>query len=68
MISAAWLFAGIGLIALRRLPAIGVRLLALGHVLVDATAIGFVLWAASGVDSGLGILVLCCRSRPWLCW
>ncbi len=34
------------------------RLLALGHVLVDATAIGFVLWAASGVDSGLGILVL----------
>ncbi len=58
VISAVWLFAGIGLIALRRLPVVGVRLLALSHVLVDATAIGFVLWASSGVESGLGILVL----------
>jgi two-component system sensor histidine kinase PilS (NtrC family) len=58
LISAAWLFAGIGLMALRRLPVVGLRLLALGHVLVDATAIGFVLWASSGVESGLGILVL----------
>src|SRR5262245_34912700 len=57
LVSAAWLFAGIGLMALRRLP-VGLRLLALGHVLVDATAIGFVLWASSGVESGLGILVL----------
>jgi two-component system sensor histidine kinase PilS (NtrC family) len=57
-ISAIWLFAGIGLIALRRLPVVGVRLLALSHVLVDATAIGFVLWATSGVESGLGILLL----------
>jgi two-component system sensor histidine kinase PilS (NtrC family) len=56
--SAIWLFVGIGLIALRRLPVVGVRLLALSHVLVDATAIGFVLWATSGVESGLGILVL----------
>ncbi len=58
VVSVAWLFAGIGLIALRRLPVVGVRLLALSHVLVDATAIGFVLWASSGVESGLGILVL----------
>jgi two-component system sensor histidine kinase PilS (NtrC family) len=58
LISAAWLFVGIGLIALRRLPVVGLRLLALSHVLADATAIGFVLWASSGVESGLGILVL----------
>jgi two-component system sensor histidine kinase PilS (NtrC family) len=57
-ISAIWLFVGIGLIALRRLPGVGIRLLALSHVLVDATAIGFVLWATSGVESGLGILML----------
>jgi len=57
-LSAAWLFAGIGLMALRRLPVVGLRLLALAHVLVDSLAIGFVLWAAGGVDSGLGILVL----------
>jgi two-component system sensor histidine kinase PilS (NtrC family) len=58
LISAVWLFAGIGLMALRRLPVVGLRLLALSHALVDAIAIGFVLWASSGVESGLGILVL----------
>lgn len=58
VVAAAWLFVGIGLIALRRLPFIGLRLLALAHALVDAVAIGFVLWSAGGVESGLGILVL----------
>ncbi|HTQ37347.1 MAG TPA: ATP-binding protein [Steroidobacteraceae bacterium] len=58
LISAAWLLVGIGLIALRRLPAVGLRLLALSYALVDAVAIGFVLWATNGVESGLGILVL----------
>jgi two-component system sensor histidine kinase PilS (NtrC family) len=58
VVAAAWLFAGIGLIALRRLPFIGLRLLALTHALLDAVAMGFVLWSAGGVESGLGILVL----------
>jgi two-component system sensor histidine kinase PilS (NtrC family) len=58
VISAVYLFCGIGLIALRRLPQVSLRMLALSHVLVDATAIGFILWAAGGVESGLGILVL----------
>ncbi len=58
LISAVWLVAGACLIAARRLPVIGLRVLALGHVLVDALAMGLVLWAAGGVESGLGILVL----------
>jgi len=58
LISAAWLLAGIGLFMLRRLPVVGLRLLALVHVLVDALAMALVLWAAGGAQSGLGILVL----------
>jgi two-component system sensor histidine kinase PilS (NtrC family) len=58
LICATWLLAGAVLIAARRLPVIGLRLLALTHVVVDALAMGLVLWAAGGVASGLGILVL----------
>jgi two-component system sensor histidine kinase PilS (NtrC family) len=58
VICALYLFAGIGLIALRRLPIASLRLLTLTHVLVDATAIGGILWASGGIASGLGILVL----------
>jgi two-component system, NtrC family, sensor histidine kinase PilS len=57
-ICALYFFAGVGLIALRRLPIAGLRLLALTHALVDSVAIGFILWAAGGVVSGLGILLL----------
>jgi two-component system sensor histidine kinase PilS (NtrC family) len=53
-----WIIAGIGLMAMRRLPAIGLRWLVLAHALVDSVAIGFVLWSAGGVSSGLGILLL----------
>jgi len=58
VISALYFFAGIGLIALRRLPFAGLRTLTLTHALVDSVAMGFVLWAAGGVASGLGILLL----------
>lgn len=58
LFSVTWLVAGAGLMAARRLPAVGLRLLALTHVLVDALAMGLVLWAAGGVESGMGILVL----------
>lgn len=58
VICAAYFFAGIGLVALRRLPFIGLRTLALTHSVVDAVGIGFVLWASGGVASGLGILLL----------
>jgi two-component system sensor histidine kinase PilS (NtrC family) len=58
LISATWLLAGAVLIAARRLPVISLRVLALTHVVVDALAMGLVLWAAGGVASGLGILVL----------
>ena len=58
LISALWLLAGAGLIFARRLPVLGLRALALSHVVVDALAMGLVLWAAGGVASGLGILVL----------
>ncbi len=58
IICALYFFAGVALIALRRLPIAGLRLLALTHALVDSVAIGFILWAAGGVVSGLGILLL----------
>jgi two-component system sensor histidine kinase PilS (NtrC family) len=58
LICALYFFAGVALIALRRLPMAGLRLLALTHALVDSVAIGFILWAAGGVVSGLGILLL----------
>lgn len=58
IVCAIYILAGIALIALRRLPVAGLRLLALTHALVDSIAIGFILWAAGGVVSGLGILLL----------
>lgn len=58
IICAAYFFAGIGLIALRQLPFMGLRLLAFTHAITDSVAIAFILWASSGVGGGLGILVL----------
>ena len=58
VIAAFWFFAGIGLIALRRLPIAGLRALTLTHAVVDSVTMGFVLWAAGGISSGLGILLL----------
>jgi two-component system sensor histidine kinase PilS (NtrC family) len=58
VVCALYFFAGIGLIALRRVPFGGLRTLTLTHAVVDSTAMGFVLWAAGGVTSGLGILLL----------
>lgn len=53
-----YFFAGIALIAVRRLPFVGLRLLTITHALLDAVAIATILWAAGGVASGLGILLL----------
>jgi two-component system sensor histidine kinase PilS (NtrC family) len=58
IICAAYFFAGIGLIALRHLPFMGLRLLAFTHAIADSVGIAFILWASSGVGGGLGILVL----------
>src|SRR6478609_4570039 len=58
VISAIYFFAGIGLIAVRRVPFVGLRALTLTQALTDSIAMGFVLWAAGGVSSGLGILLL----------
>jgi two-component system sensor histidine kinase PilS (NtrC family) len=58
VICALYFFAGIGLIALRRLPIASLRLLALTHAVVDAVAVAFILWASSGVESGFGLLLL----------
>src|SRR3982750_1445030 len=58
VICSLWFFAGIGLIALRRLPLAGLRSLTLAHAIVDSVAMGFVLWASGGIAGGLGILLL----------
>jgi len=58
MICALYFLAGVLLIALRRLPIASLRVLSLTHALVDSVAIGCILWAAGGVMSGLGILML----------
>ena len=58
VISAIYFFAGIGLIAVRRVPFVGLRVLTLTQALTDSLAMGFILWAAGGVSSGLGILLL----------
>lgn len=58
IICAGYFFSGIGLIALRHLPFMHLRLLAFTHALTDSVAIAFILWATSGVAGGLGILVL----------
>src|SRR5690606_31193287 len=58
VICAAYFFAGIGLIALRHLPFMSLRLLAFTHAVTDSVAIALILWATSGVAGGLGILVL----------
>jgi two-component system sensor histidine kinase PilS (NtrC family) len=53
-----WIIAGLGLMAMRRLPVAELRWLTRTHAVVDSIAIGFVLWSADGVSSGLGILLL----------
>lgn len=58
LVCALYFLVGIGLIALRRLPVVGLRLLALAHAICDSVGIAFILWASSGVESGLGILLL----------
>ena len=58
IICALYFLAGVLLIALRRLPIASLRVLSLTHALVDSVAIGCILWAAGGVMSGLGILLL----------
>lgn len=58
LVCALYFLVGIGLIALRRVPMVGLRLLALAHAVADSVGIAFILWATSGVDSGLGILLL----------
>ncbi len=58
VICAVWFFVSIGLSALRRLPIAGLRPLALTHAIADSVMMGFVLWAAGGIASGLGILLL----------
>jgi two-component system sensor histidine kinase PilS (NtrC family) len=58
IISAAYFFIGIGLIAIRHLPFMGLRLLAFTHAVTDSVAIALVMWASQGVAGGLGILVL----------
>ncbi len=57
-ICALYFFVGVGLIGLRRLPIAGLRWLTLTHAVIDSLAIGSILWAAGGVVSGLGILLL----------
>jgi two-component system sensor histidine kinase PilS (NtrC family) len=58
IIAGAYFFAAIGLVALRHLPFMNLRLLAFTHAIADSVAIAFVLWASGGVAGGLGILVL----------
>lgn len=58
IICAVYFLAGVGLIALRRLPFTGLRLLTLTHALIDSLAIALILWASGGIQSGFGILLL----------
>jgi two-component system sensor histidine kinase PilS (NtrC family) len=58
VVCATYFFAGIGLVALRHLPFMGLRLLAFTHAIADSVGVAFILWATSGVAGGLGILVL----------
>jgi two-component system, NtrC family, sensor histidine kinase PilS len=58
VISAVYFLTGIGLIAMRRLSFASLRMLTLVHALVDSIAIAWILWASSGVQGGLGILLL----------
>jgi two-component system, NtrC family, sensor histidine kinase PilS len=58
LICALYFLTGVGLVSLRRVPILGLRALAITHVIVDSIAIGFLLWASGGVSSGLGILLL----------
>ena len=53
-----WFCAGAGLVMMRREHWPSLRMLALTHAVVDSCAIGFVLWAAGGVSSGLAILLV----------
>src|SRR5690606_8664006 len=58
IICAGYFFSGIGLIALRHLPFMHLRLLAFTHALTDSVAIALILWATSAVAGGLCLLVL----------
>ena len=58
IICALYFLAGVLLIALRRLPIASLRLLSLTHALVDSIGIACIVWAAGGVMSGLGVLML----------
>ena len=53
-----YFLAGLVLVLAQRLPRLPGRLLLLGHALVDAVAIGLLLYASGGVASGLGILLV----------
>lgn len=55
---AAYFAAGVGLVVMRRERWPNLRILALTHAVVDSCAIGCLLWAAGGVSSGLGILIV----------
>jgi two-component system sensor histidine kinase PilS (NtrC family) len=58
LICVLWLVAAVGLIAMRRVPGVGLRWLVMTYALTDVVAISLVLWSANGVSSGLGILLL----------
>ncbi len=54
----AYFTAAVLLIIARRLHWSSLRIVALVNAVVDAASIGFILYAAGGVDSGLGILLV----------
>ncbi|MGH7748337.1 MAG: hypothetical protein ACREQ5_26815, partial [Candidatus Dormibacteria bacterium] len=54
----AYFTAAVLLVIARRLEWSSVRIVALVNACVDAVAIGFILYAAGGVGSGLGILLV----------
>lgn len=58
LVCVAYFCAGVALVLMRRERWPNLRVLALTHALVDSLAIGGVLWAAGGVSSGLGILIV----------
>jgi two-component system sensor histidine kinase PilS (NtrC family) len=57
-ICAAYFVSAIALVLAQRLPQIPRRGLILAHAIVDAVAIGLLLYSSGGVGSGLGILLV----------
>lgn len=53
-----YFLAGLALVLAQRLPRLPGQVLLLAHALVDAVAIGLLLYASGGVASGLGILLV----------